>query len=213
MDGLEQYLPLIERIAKHIAKRLPDKVQLDDLLGAGALALVEASRNYEARNDASFETFAAYRIKGAMIDELRSHTWLPRRVSREIRSINDAQWRLEQQLGREPTKLELAKESGLDVHKILSDFHQAEMELSDEHEEEIVISNPDPAEKFADIEVIEAIINAIDALDDREQRIIYMMYDEGLEQQVVARVLDVSASRICQLHKNAINRLRKRLAA
>lgn len=213
MDTLATYLPIVEHIVYHIAKRLPGKVQLDDLLGAGALALVEASRTYKQQNGASFETYASIRIKGAIIDELRSQTWLPRSVHRNMRSINDAIWKLEQKLGRPPTKLELCQETGLDVHKELRRFHEGELELTEDNEDFIQLFDKDPVDKLADIELIEAIIEAIDSLEDRERRIIYLMYDEGLEQQVVAEALNVTASRICQIHKNAIKRLRKRLAA
>ncbi|MBE0403417.1 RNA polymerase sigma factor FliA [Halomonas citrativorans] len=214
-----QYMPLVRRHALTLQVRLPASIELDDLIQAGTVGLLEALGRFDAAHGASFATFASQRIRGAMVDELRTRDWLPRSVRRAARAVDDAVRRLEQQLGRSPEESEiaLALEMPLgDYQQLLNDTNSGQLlpfeELVADGGEPVSfdVSNL-PFEKLLDEQQRQTLIAAIEALPEREKLLMALYYQEELNLKEVGAVLGVTESRVSQLHSQAISRLRARL--
>ncbi|MGP9797783.1 RNA polymerase sigma factor FliA [Halomonas sp. 86] len=214
-----QYMPLVRRHALTLQVRLPASIELDDLIQAGTVGLLEALGRFDAAHGASFATFASQRIRGAMVDELRTRDWLPRSVRRAARAVDDAIRRLEQQLGRSPEESEiaLALEMPLgDYQQLLNDTNNGQLlpfeELVADGGEPVSfdVSNL-PFEKLLDEQQRQTLIAAIEALPEREKLLMALYYQEELNLKEVGAVLGVTESRVSQLHSQAISRLRARL--
>ncbi|WP_172117752.1 RNA polymerase sigma factor FliA [Halomonas hibernica] len=214
-----QYMPLVRRHALTLQVRLPASIELDDLIQAGTVGLLEALGRFDAAHGASFATFASQRIRGAMVDELRTRDWLPRSVRRAARAVDDAIRRLEQQLGRSPEESEiaLALEMPLgDYQQLLNDTNSGQLlpfeELVADGGEPVSfdVSNL-PFEKLLDEQQRQTLIAAIEALPEREKLLMALYYQEELNLKEVGAVLGVTESRVSQLHSQAISRLRARL--
>ncbi|WP_083000369.1 RNA polymerase sigma factor FliA [Halomonas sp. GT] len=216
---LTQYMPLVRRQALTLQVRLPASIELDDLIQAGMVGLLEALGRFDATQGATFATFASQRIRGAMMDELRTRDWLPRSVRRSARAVDDAVRRLEQQLGRPPEEGEIAR----DLDMPLSEYQQL---LNDTNSgqllpfEELVAEGAEPAKEEAtnlpfdqllDQQQRQSLIDAIEALPEREKLLMALYYQEELNLKEVGAVLGVTESRVSQLHSQAISRLRARL--
>lgn len=222
-DLLAQYSPLVRRLAHQMKAKLPDNVEVDDLIQAGMMGLVDALQRYEEQGH-QFETYAVQRIRGAMLDELRGADWLPRSARQNMRKIESAVGRLQQRLQRPPTEAEVAKELGLalaDYHQLLADgaghqlvyyedFHDA-----DEHEHFLdrhaTSEGGDPLDQLTEAGFRGALVDAINALPERERQLMAMLYQEEMNLAEIGAVFGVSASRVCQLHSQAIARLRAQL--
>ncbi|HCR97061.1 MULTISPECIES: RNA polymerase sigma factor FliA [Halomonas] len=214
-----QYMPLVRRHALTLQVRLPASIELDDLIQAGTVGLLEALGRFDAAHGASFATFASQRIRGAMVDELRTRDWLPRSVRRAARAVDDAIRRLEQQLGRSPEESEiaLALEMPLgDYQQLLNDTNSGQLlpfeELVADGGEPVSfdVSNL-PFEKLLDEQQRQTLVAAIEALPEREKLLMALYYQEELNLKEVGAVLGVTESRVSQLHSQAISRLRARL--
>ncbi len=219
---VEQYGPLVKRIAYHLKGRLPDSVALDDLMQAGMLGLLEAAANFDSEGGASFETFVGIRIRGAMLDEVRRQDWAPRSVHRKSRELSEATRAVENRLGREAHDHEVAAEMGLELdeyHRMLADSCAHRVISFDEGGEDegsllerLADAGPGPAEGLAQLGRRQALVEAINGLPERERLVMSLYYDEELNLKEIGQVLGVSESRVCQIHSKVLNRLRSDLA-
>lgn len=220
---IEQYAYLVKRIALHMIGRLPASVQLDDLLQAGMIGLLEAAQKFDGSKGASFETYAGIRIRGAIVDEMRRGDWVPRSVHRNARRITEAMNYLEGRLGREATDAEIAAELqiGLDeYHAMANDSLSGRLFSLDEtlHEEEINTTQlsvsemlQGPAEVTQRKAMQKALATAIDDLPEREKLVLSLYYEEEMNLKEIGLVLGVSESRVCQIHTQAALKLKKKL--
>lgn len=222
---LKDFAPLVKRIAHHMMAKLPASVQVDDMIQAGMIGLLDAINRYEDTLGAQFETYAVQRIRGAMLDELRQADWLPRGMRRNMRRIESTVSSLEQRLGRAPSEAELAKEMGLplaDYQAMLQDargyhivFYDDFREDDDEHflDRNCASPQPNPMEILEDDNLREVLVRAIDDLPEREKLVMGLYYEQELNLREIGEVLGVTESRVCQLHGQAVARLRSRMKA
>ncbi|BCB06231.1 RNA polymerase sigma factor FliA [Vreelandella venusta] len=216
---LNQYMPLVRRQALTLQVRLPASIELDDLIQAGMVGLLEALGRFDATQGATFATFASQRIRGAMMDELRTRDWLPRSVRRSARAVDDAVRRLEQQLGRPPEEGEIARDLDMplsEYQQLLNDTNSGQLlpfeELVAEGAESVKEEATNlPFDQFLDQQQRQSLIDAIDALPEREKLLMALYYQEEMNLKEVGAVLGVTESRVSQLHSQAISRLRARL--
>jgi RNA polymerase sigma factor for flagellar operon FliA len=220
-EVVRRHAPLVKRIAHHLMHRLPPSVQLDDLLQAGMLGLLEAARQYDGTHGASFETYAGIRIRGAMLDEVRRSDWTPRSVHRRHREAVEALQQIERETGREARDAEVAARLGIDLgeyHRILLDGAACRVLSLDEMSEEddsLLERCPSPGAGPPEHLVREgfhaALAGAIDALPEREKLVVALYYDEELNLKEIGAVIGVGESRVCQILGQAMLRLRAAL--
>jgi len=197
-------------------------VQSDDLIQAGMIGLLEASRNYDPNQGASFETYAGIRIRGAMLDEIRRSDWTPRSVHRKARMVADAMRSIENEQGRDARDVEVANALELSLqqyHKILQDASgcrvfsledlQAVGELPQGRSNSSISG---PFEGMQRDAFKRALADSIAGLPERERLVIALYYDEELNLREIGQILGVSESRVCQIHSQATLRLRSRLS-
>ncbi len=228
-ETVNQFVPLVKRLARHFAAKLPPSVQFDDLVQAGLIGLVEAIRRFEASQGTQFETYATQRIRGAMLDELRAHDWLPRGVRRTQKSVDAAIGKAGQRLGRAPQETDVAAELGVplaDYQKMLADAHSGQLMYFEDFEDSggggdeesgwfdrhLASNGATPPEALEEERFRAELTAAIGALPEREKLLRTLYYEEELSFREIAAVLGVSESRVCQLHSQAVARLRTRLA-
>jgi RNA polymerase sigma factor for flagellar operon FliA len=217
----EDHIDLVKKIAYQLKSKLPANIEEDDLIQAGMIGLLDALNRYEDNQQAQFETYASLRIRGAMLDELRTLDWLPRTVRENMRKIENAILDLQKHHGRNPTELEIADYLKLPLkqyHKFLSDNsgHQL-LYLEDFVTEEDGDSYLDryqtektdnPLESLLELGFQDALAQAIDALPSKERLMMGLYYEQELNLKEIGAVLDVSESRVSQIHSQAISRLR-----
>lgn len=220
---IAEFAPLVRRMAHHLAAKLPPSVQIDDIVQAGMIGLMDAAARYQDGQGAQFETFASQRIRGAMLDELRSNDWLPRSTRKALRKIESAVHKLEQRLGRPPQEPEIAEELGVKLPEYQALLQEARgYELihledfgRDEDDDFLERHCPDnrgnPLERLQDARFRGALVKAIEALPEREKLLMSLYYEQDLNFKEIAAVLEVSESRVCQLHSQAVARLRSKL--
>ena len=219
---VNQHAGLVKRIAYHLMNRLPPNIQADDLIQAGMLGLLEASRNYDPTQGASFETYAGIRIRGSMLDEIRRSDWTPRSVHRKARMVADAMREIENTEGRDARDVEVANALGMSLeeyHQILQDSTGCRIFSLDELNS-LGEGLQDLSEKISDLPFEglqkdafkKALADAIAGLPERERLVIAMYYDDELNLREIGHVLGVSESRVCQIHSQATLRLRSRLS-
>jgi RNA polymerase sigma factor for flagellar operon FliA len=217
-----QHAPLVKRIAYHLLNRLPDSIQVDDLIQAGMLGLLEAIKNFDASQGASFETYAGIRIRGSMIDEVRRSDWTPRSVHKKSRMVTEAIKAIEGQTGSAARDLDVAKYLGVSLDEynlILQDSHSCRIfsveELAETGEHYFEEAHPTDEEPDASLSrdgFQEALAKAILALPERERLVISLYYDDELNLREIGEVLNISESRVSQISTQAVLRLRSRLA-
>ena len=219
---LEEHLPAVRRQALALQVKLPSGIDLDDLIQAGTVGLLDALQRLDANAGASFSTFASQRIRGAMIDELRTRDWLPRSVRRNARAVDQCVHRLEQKLGRPAEEREIANEMGMDLEQyrqLLTDTNNGlllpyeEMVAERGEPEAGSGSPPSPFAALVDSEQREQLTAAIETLPEREKLLLALYYQEELNLKEIGAVLGVTESRVCQLHSQAVSRLRTKLVA
>ncbi len=220
---IREYAPLVKRIAYHMMAKLPGSVSVDDIIQAGMMGLLEAACRYDELRGAQFETFASQRIRGAMLDELRQSDWMPRSIRRDMRRIESTLSKLQQRLGRQPSESEVAKELGIaleEYQQLLYESRGAQLlyyeDFHDEDNEDFldrfnIDSNADPLELLQDGHFREALIKAINNLPERECMLMGMHYEQNMNLREIGEVMGVSESRVCQLHSQAVARLRSML--
>lgn len=223
MDELvTRHASLVKRIAYHLMGRLPSCVLVEDLIQSGMIGLLEAARNYDATQGASFETYAGIRIRGSMLDEIRKGDWAPRSLHRKVREITAAVREIESEKGRDARDSEVAErlEMSLDEyyqvlqdasgHQILSfeDLPTKDSALEDGMNGKIA----GPLENLQTNNIKEILAKAIASLPERERLVMSLYYDEELNLRETGDVLGVSESRVCQIHAQALIRLRARIS-
>ncbi|CAN1532716.1 FliA DNA-directed RNA polymerase specialized sigma subunit [Methylophilaceae bacterium] len=215
---------LVKKLAYQLKAKLPPSVELDDLIQAGMMGLLDAINRYEDTHGAVFETYAAQRIRGSMLDELRSADWLPRSVRKNMRDVEVAISQLEQELGKPPTESDVAKKLQLTLenyyvmlgdcsgHQLVyyEDFHDADQGEHFLDRFQTDYSN-DPIKSLLETDFRDALIHAIDALPEREKILMGLYYEQELNLKEIGAVMNVSESRISQLHSQAVARLRANL--
>ncbi len=218
---LEQHTVLVKRIAYHLLARLPASVIVDDLIQSGMIGLLEAANNFDNTKGASFETFAGIRIRGAMLDEIRRGDWTPRSVHKSSRMVSEAIKNLESELGRDVTDIEVAEKLDLSLneyHHILNEVSSGKIiGIEDLGINEDAIQNladKNSNDPYQDIEQIifkKALSECITTLPEREALVLSLYYDEELNLREIGQVLDVSESRVSQIHSQALHRLKARM--
>ncbi len=224
---IRQYQPLVRRLAHHMMAKLPANVQVDDLIQVGLIGLSDALSRYEAGQGAQFETFATQRIRGAMLDELRENDWMSRGSRKSQKDIEQALHRLEHRLGRTPLESEIAAEMGMslsDYQSLLGKVRGTQLVYledmgrgSDDDDSfldrHVADSDADPLNLLGDQRLRDALVAAIKLLPEREQLIMSMYYEQDMNLKEIALVMNVTESRICQLHSQSIARLRAKMRA
>ena len=222
---IRQYQPLVRKLAHHMMVRLPANVQVDDLIQVGLIGLSEALSRFEANQGVQFETFATQRIRGAMLDELRENDWVSRGTRKSQKEIEEAMRRLEHRLGRSPLESEIAadlKMSLADYQTLLGKVQGTQLvyleDLSRGQEDDdnfldrhMGDADADPLSMLRDQRLRTALVAAINNLPEREQFIMSMYYEQDMNLKEIAAVLDVTESRVCQLHSQSIARLRAKM--
>ncbi|MEM6998374.1 MAG: RNA polymerase sigma factor FliA [Pseudomonadota bacterium] len=215
---VEQHAALVKRIAYHLISRLPACVQVEDLIQSGMIGLLEAAKNYDPTQGASFETYAGIRIRGSMLDEIRKGDWTPRSLHRKVREITAAMRLIEAEQGRDARDTEVAERLGMD----LDEYHQVLQDASSHQ----IVSFENILSKDADIvegsgsaiagpydslekdNLKEVLAKVIGGLPERERLVMSLYYDEELNLRETGEVLGVSESRVCQIHSQAMIRIK-----
>jgi len=218
---VEQHAALVKRIAYHLIARLPSSVDVEDLIQAGMIGLLDASHQFDATQGASFETYAGIRIRGAMLDEIRRNDWAPRSVHRKAREISATMQEIEQREGRNASDTEVAQAMGLNIseyHQQLQDstghqlFSLDEFSDNDEAHAHPISSSPAaPDEEVQQDDFQQAMVQAIDTLPERERLLMSLYYNDELNLKEIGEVLGVSESRVSQIHSQTVIRLRSKL--
>jgi RNA polymerase sigma factor for flagellar operon FliA len=224
---INEFSPLIKYIASRIAIRLPPHIDLNDLINAGVIGLIDAIEKFDASKQIKFKTYAEFRIRGAILDELRSMDWVPRSVRQKARKVEDAYARLEYSLGRPASDEEVAHEMEIDIdsfHKLLTetasvsllsldDLGEDDSDLSKRNLLEFVLQDEKdwPSNKIRFAEVRESVAKAIQSLPEKERMVISLYYYDELTMKEIGHVLKFTESRVSQIHTKAILRLRSKM--
>ena len=217
---VEHYLPLVRYHARHVWQRLPDGVEMDDLTSAGVFGLIDAIDTFDLTRDVKFETFCVSRVRGAMLDELRNMDWVPRQVRTKTKQVNEATRQLEDELGRRPTESELADFMGLsgdEFDRMIKDAATAnimslnkkwcETDGSKEVSELDVLADQrseDPTSRMQNIDTMKLVTKG---LKPNERLIIILYYYQDMTMKEIGATLDLSESRVSQIHSGIIQRL------
>ena len=212
-EQIAAHLPLVKRIALHLLARLPSSVELDDLQQAGLLGLLSAVRSYSPDQGASFETYAGIRIKGAMLDELRKLSWAPRSVRKMAQAVRDVEARNNAQA----SDAEIAQEMGVgldEYHSMLAETASCQLLfIEDAGIEDDQEADENPAEMMEDERFRSALTEVIVGLPERERMVMALYYQDELNLKEVGLVLEVSESRVSQIHSQALTRIRAKMTA
>lgn len=218
---VERHAPLVKRIAFHLLARLPASVQVDDLIQSGMIGLIEAAKNFDGSKGASFETFAGIRIRGAMLDEMRRGDWTPRSVHRNARLIADTIAELEAELGRDVKDTEVAEKLDISLdeyHHMLSDISSGRIIGIEDLgvSQDVLVTSDDTDtdhlyESQANDAFQQALVSTISNLPEREALVLSLYYNDELNLKEIGAVLNVSESRVSQIHSQALVRLKARM--
>jgi len=223
---IKEYSSLVKFIAQKIAVRLPANIELDDLLSAGVIGLMDAIDKYDPARDNKFKTYAEFRIRGAILDELRAQDWIPRSMREKAKNVERAFQRLEQKLGRTVTEDEAAKELGMELEDFQETLHQCKSVSLLSLDEVGTFANGDrksllgllesgkasnPLVQLAGQELKEKVAKAIQELPEKQRMVLSLYYYEDLNLKEIGEVLEVTESRVSQLHTQAVLRLRAKL--
>ena len=224
---INEFAPLIKYIASRIAIRLPPHIDLNDLINAGVIGLIDAIEKFDAGKQIKFKTYAEFRIRGAILDELRSMDWVPRSVRQKARKVEDAYARLEYSLGRPASDDEVAREMNIDMdtfHRLLyetasvsllslDDLGEDDSDASKRNLLEFIIQDDKdwPSHKIRYAEVSTMVAKAIQSLPEKERMVISLYYYDELTMKEIGHVLKFTESRVSQIHTKAILRLRSKM--
>ena len=217
-DELMQHIGLVKRVALHLKTRLPNFMELDELIQVGTIGLIEAAKSFDDSKGVDFEIFARTRIRGAILDQVRKLSYLPRSAIVNIREQNKATALLSGELGREPTQSELAGYMGKDLdsfHKERTHAHRFQtVSLESQLPDTVDMPAGDVNEPEANLEggqMMEALADSIESLPEREKTIVSLYYVEEMNLKEIGAVLEISESRVSQILSNTIKRLRQHL--
>jgi RNA polymerase sigma factor for flagellar operon FliA len=221
---MDEHIQLIKKLAHQMKAKLPANIEVDDLVQAGMIGLLDAMNRYQDTQQAQFETYAVLRIKGAMLDELRSMDWLPRSVRQNMRKIETALNEMQQTVGRNPTEQEIANKLDLpldEYQKLLADSSGHQLlyfeDFHDEEEDDHFLdrfnsdSEDDPLKELMNSGFRTALAEAIEYLPERENLVMGLYYEQELNLKEIGAVLEISESRVSQIHSQAIARIRSKL--
>lgn len=221
-----EHAPLIKYIVNRIAQRLPSHVDLDDLMNTGVIGLMDAIEKYNPEKNCKFKTYAEFRIKGAILDQLRSLDWVPRSVRQKSRKLEAAYSQMEQKLGRSASDDEVAGELGVEIKKFHEMLNQVrgisvvnldEVRNTSDLEKKNLIdvledtTGEDPAGALNIDEMKRIVAESISQLPEKERLVISLYYYDELNMKEVGKILDITESRVCQIHTKSILRLRAKL--
>lgn len=221
-----KYIPYVKYIASRLVSGKPPGVESEDLVSFGILGLIDAIEKFDPSKGLKFETYATLRIRGAIIDELRKISWIPKSAFSKLSLLNQARGELENKLCREPSDEELAKQMSIsvsDVHQIQSYVNYVSVISLDEvffksDDEELQFKNivedvtsPQPEKILEDDEKLDILNNALQMLSEKDRIILNLYYYEKLTLKEIGKILDVSESRVSQLHSRAIIRVRENM--
>ena len=220
---IQEHLPLVKQVAGRLSIGLPPQVDEDDLIASGVIGLLEALERFDPSYEAGFKTFATWRIRGAMLDELRKLSWSPRSLYKKLRDLQESEQQLSNRLGREPSVQELAgelkwtTEAVEQVYTQLNSFSLVSLDSllfppsGEEQREDVFLSDKSfagPEERIEQREWKEALSKAIDALPRREKLILALYYKEELTLKEIGQILKVSTARVSQIHARIMRLLR-----
>ena len=218
---VERHAPLVKRIAYHLLARLPASVLVDDLIQSGMIGLIEAAKNFDGSKGASFETFAGIRIRGSMLDEMRRGDWTPRSVHRNARLIAETIAELESQHGRDIKDIEVAEKLDISLdeyHHMLSDISSGRIIGIEDLgiSEDVLVTSGDTEgdhlyESQANESFHQDLVKTISNLPEREALVLSLYYNDELNLKEIGAVLNVSESRVSQIHSQALVRLKARM--
>lgn len=222
-DLIVQHTGLVKKIAYHMITRLPPNVQVDDLIQSGSIGLIEAARNFDSSQGASFETYASIRIRGAMLDEIRRSDWTPRTLRKKMRDLSEVIRKVENDIGKQASGEEIAQAMGLEMDEY-NDLLTKSTAMSVLSLDELLESRPehhtdpdahafDPLASLEDDDFKLALASMIEKLPERERLVMGLYYEEGLNLKEIGLVLEVSESRVCQIHGQALARVRSKMKA
>ena len=210
-------LLLVKRIANQIGVRLPPGKSIEDLIQVGMIGLLEAARAYDASLGASFKSYATIRIRGSIMDELRRQSWVPRSVQQKSKQLSEAIKRVENKHGRAAKDREIAEELNESVEEYSSTLEAVAgitiFSVDDENYfEQAVSREKSPLGSLFDDSLKEELSEVIGRLPDQEKMVVALYYEQELNLREIGEVLDVSESRVCQIHSQAIGRIRSRMS-
>ena len=228
-EVIKRYSPMIKYVANRIAMRLPPHIEVDDLISVGVLGLMDAISKYDSSRGAKFKTYAEFRVRGAILDELRAMDWVPRSIRQKASNVDKVVQTLQAKLSRSPEDEEVAKEMGLTLdqfHDTLNEtksipiFSLEDLGIAKESGEQQSLldclagkADADPQTQIRLIELKEIIAKAIDALPEKERLMVSLYYYEELTMKEIGAVLEITESRVSQIHSKAVYRLRTKLKA
>ena len=228
-EVIKRYSPMIKYVANRIAMRLPPHIEVDDLISVGVLGLMDAISKYDSSRGAKFKTYAEFRVRGAILDELRAMDWVPRSIRQKASNVDKVVQGLQATLGRAPEDEEVAEEMGISLdqfHDTLNEtksipiFSLEDLGIAKESGEQQSLldclagkADADPQTQIRLIELKEIIAKAIDALPEKERLMVSLYYYEELTMKEIGAVLEITESRVSQIHSKAVYRLRTKLKA
>ena len=228
-EVIKRYSPMIKYVANRIAMRLPPHIEVDDLISVGVLGLMDAISKYDSSRGAKFKTYAEFRVRGAILDELRAMDWVPRSIRQKASNVDKVVQTLQAKLSRSPEDEEVAKEMGISLdqfHDTLNEtksipvFSLEDLGIAKESGEQQSLldclagkADADPQTQIRLVELKEIIAKAIDALPEKERLMVSLYYYEELTMKEIGAVLEITESRVSQIHSKAVYRLRTKLKA
>lgn len=222
-----EYLPLVKFIANRIAGRLPSHIEVDDLINSGIIGLIDALKKFDASLKIKFKTYAEFRIKGAILDELRALDWVPRSTRQKASKLEKAYAELEQQLGRAATDAEMMEYLNIEVEEFdsllceargvaLISLDELRTDGDESYERNLLefLADPEaltPAQMINLDQIYRIVAETIDQLPEKERLVVSLYYYEELTMKEIGEIMDITESRVSQIHTKAILRLRGRL--
>ena len=216
-DVVKQHAALVKQIAYHLLSRLPSSVQLDDLIQAGMIGLIEAHQRFDISKNVAFEAYASIRIRGTMIDELRRMSWMPRSTHQNMRKVSNAIHEIENRTGHEAQASDIAEVLGINAEEyaeILTTSYANELFSLDDVDETAIIAHhtgSEPELATQKIQLCAQLTAALKTLSKQEQSVLAFYYSEKLKFKEIGEVLGVGEARVCQMHSQGLARLAARM--